>query len=412
MASNTVIHVFDKSDYSKHRLVTIPATPPSALAPSSLRLKTKILGQTTNNLTYALLGFALGWWDIYPQPENTPAPYNDRSKYACIAGWGYAEIVQSTVPDIPAGASVFGYLHIGTGTWDVRVKHTNLKNQIVVLDEHRQHLWKIYNRLQVHPPLSELEHTKGADSLGWDSLMYVLFGTGHNLSTFGFAWKDSVRIHPAGEGNWTAEDANVGDATVIVLNAGGKTGMSFAYALRQDRPKEHQPRTIIGVGSEASKPLLEKSGFYDEVLLNTDGEAAKSLAEASSPRRVLLFDFGSRPGTMAAFTASLSSASAPLSRFFVGGDNRPKKAEDVMKARGQMGEGVQVNANTLREKGIEVGGDKYFEEFGEAWEGFKNKGAIPGTTLVWGEGLEGWEKGWEAFCKDEVRGTEGRVYRL
>ena len=233
---SSVIHVFDKDDFSKHRLAQLPSTPTKPLGPSSLRLKTRILGQTTNNLTYAKLGFATGWWDIYPIPEHASAPYNDRSRYATIAGWGYAEVLQSTIPAVPTGASVYGYLHIGTGTWDVHVEESEGRGQLMVKDEHRQHLWKVYNRLTVRPSLAESINEQGsaADGLGWDALMEVLFGTGYNLSTYGFAWEDVNRIHPAGKEDWTSEDADLRDSVVVILNAGGKTALSFAYALRQN----------------------------------------------------------------------------------------------------------------------------------------------------------------------------------
>lgn len=412
MTSQSLIHVFDQGNYSNHRLVAIPQPAPRPLGPSSLRLKTRILGQSTNNLTYANFGFALGWWAIYPIPDSAPEPFNDRSKYATIAGWGYADVVDSTVPAIPTGASVYGYLHIGTATWDVAVEQAECEGQFVVTNPQRQNLWKLYNRLAVWAPLGDVEKEQGSDGLGWDALMQPLFGTGYNLSTYGFAWEDGLRIHPSGEGAWSAADADVDDALVVVLNAGGKTGMGFAYSLRQCRPEGRRPKTVVGVGSQTSKGLISGCGFYDEVLLYSETEKVKELVAASSFRRILLLDFGSRPGVMVAYTEALSSLSVPLARFFIGGDNRPKKAEDIMKSQVTRGEGVQVNANVLREKGVQVDGEKYFSDFNKAWGEFKKQGAIPGTKLVWGEGLEGWEKGWEAFCKDEVRGDEGRVYRL
>lgn len=84
MSSAPMLHTFEKVDYSKHHLVTLPPSPPPSLPLSSLRLQSKILGLTTNNFSYARLGHVLGWWDIYPQPDETPAPYNDRTIYACI----------------------------------------------------------------------------------------------------------------------------------------------------------------------------------------------------------------------------------------------------------------------------------------------------------------------------------------
>lgn len=418
MASSTApqIHVFDQGNYASHRLVTLPTPESSPLAPSSLRLKTRLLGLTTNNLTYANLGFALGWWDIYPIPENAPAPYNDRKKYATIAGWGYADVVESTVPSIPAGKSaVYGYLHVGNGTWNVSVEETDVKGHILVTSPHRQHLWKIYNRLTLHPAsVSALEQEKGEKSLAYDPLMLPLFGTGYNLNLCGFAWDEEYRIHPFGEGAWSAEDASLDGAVAVVLNAGGKTGMAFAWAVRHARPEAHQPLSIIGVGSQRSRDLISGCGFYDEVLENGDANRVREIVERKKPAKVVLLDFGARPGVLSSFTDALSapSANVPLQRLFIGGDNRPAAPQELMAARGARGEGVQVNANLLREKGVSAGGEKYFEVHDKAWERFKGEGGVKGMEIVWGEGMEGWERGWEAFCRDEVGSGEGRVYRL
>ena len=170
----------------------------------------------------------------------------------------------------------------------------------------------------------------------------------------------------------------------------------------------------MAVCSERSLSFLEKTDFYDEVLLNEDAGNAKALVEKLSPRRVRLLDFGARPGVMASYTSALGSieSTVPLTRFFVGGDNRPAKAEDAVKELGARGDGVQVNANTLRERGIELGGGEYFNQFDRAWAKFKDEDARKVMRLVWDEGMEGWANGWEAFCHDKVRGDEGRVYKL
>ncbi|KAF2827255.1 hypothetical protein CC86DRAFT_369433 [Ophiobolus disseminans] len=411
----TKIHVLDKANYSNHRLVSLQDTTPTTLPPSSLRLRPKILGLTTNNLTYARHGHLMGWYDIYPLPPSTPAPYNDAQTYGRVAAWGYAEIVESSVLGINRGQAVYGFLPISSGLETVCVESAEhggmkIKNQLVVLDAHRQHLWQIYNRYTIFPSLPTLIASRGADALGWDALMQGLFATGYNLSTFGFAWQDERRIHPSGKGEWGQENADLKGAAVVLLNASGKTGLGFAWAVRRARPNAEQPERVIGVGSEVSVDAIRKSGMCDEVYLNSEDEVVKEVVEKSQCRRIVLLDFGAREGVAEKWSSTLSSSSIPFSQITVGGEVKVQNPETARKRLALLGKTVLVNASLLREKGIEVGGEKYFEAFFEAWEEYKKD--ISSMKLQWGTGLEAWEKGWEALCRDEVRADTGLVYNV
>ncbi|KAF2000437.1 hypothetical protein P154DRAFT_522624 [Amniculicola lignicola CBS 123094] len=405
-----VIHVLDKVDYSKHRLVTLPSEPLPPLAPSSLRLRSKIIGLTTNNFSYARLGHLLGWWDIYPQPTNTPAPYNKWEDYGRIAGWGYAEILESTVPEIPAGQSVYGYIAVGTLPFDVTIEATGLKNQIFVTSSHRQHLWKIYNRYRVEPPLPKLVEEKGLDSLGWDTYS-GLWGTAYNLNRYAFAWTYANLIHPGGDGEWSTEDANLNDAAVVILNASGKTGMAFAYVLRHARPKEHQPKTIIGVCSAKSKPTAEKSSFYDQVVLYSDEKGGAEAISQAKPRRIVLLDFGARTGVASAWRF-ISVLGIPSTTIIVGGEVKPEHPEEVTRRRMKSPGATICNASELLGKGIGTEGDGYFENYHRHFDDFKKEGGYPGTKLKWGADMGDWEKEWEALCKDDVAPETGLVFKL
>ena len=415
--SGAKTHILDKTDYSKHCLVTISHDSRPPLGSSSLRFRSKILGLTTNNLTYARHGHLMGWYDIYPLPSTVPAPYNDSEAYAHIAAWGYAEILGSTVPGISAGRTIYGFLPISSRVEHVRVDHAEhngkiMNNHMIVLDQHRQHVWTIYNRLQVCESLAELERGKGIDSLGWDSLMQGLFATSYNLSTYAFAWNETNRTHPSGKGEWSAVDADLRDATIVILNASGKTGMSFAYNLRQNRPRDDQPKSIIGVGSPASVDTITHSGLYDQAVLNSEAEATASSIAQSGTRRILQFDFGARQGANEAWKSALSSTSVPFTLITVGGEVSVQDPEKARKRLATLGSTTLVHASNLREKGIEIEGAKYFDVFYDAFEEFKKRATGMGMKLSWGEGLEEWENGWGAFCRDEVRADTGLVYRL
>jgi hypothetical protein len=87
-----------------------------------------------------------------------------------------------------------------------------------------------------------------------------------------------------------------------------------------------------------------------------------------------------------------------------------EKAKKRMESRATLN---IVNASLIREKGIEVGGEKYFEAFYGAWEEFKRRAIESGgMELQWGKGVQSWEEGWEALVRDEVRASTGLVYRL
>ncbi|KAL6705292.1 hypothetical protein ACN47E_007102 [Coniothyrium glycines] len=357
----------------------------------------------------------MGWYDIYPIKSDFPAPFNNREKYARIAAWGYAEVVGSKLAGIAAGQTLYGFLPISTSYEDLRVEYSQhngevMSDQIVVLDEHRQHVLKIYNRYQVCPPLSQLEHHKGLDSLGWDSLLQDLFATSFNMSKHAFAWEDQNRIHPSGQGDWSAADADLRDATVIVLNALSKTGMSFAYSLRHNRPEKHQPKTIIGVGSSASINTIASSGLYDQAVLNSDAEAVAVDIANSRTRRIVQFDFGVREGAYEHWKSAIARTSIAFTLITVGGETCVQNPEKAHKRLANLSEIVQVNAPKLREKGIESEGAEDFQEFSRAFDNFKGK--IAGMRLKWGEGLEGWKDGWEALCRDEVKADTGLVYRV
>lgn len=371
----------------------------------------------------------MGWYDTYPLPSTTPPPYNDPTKYGRVAAWGYAEILESTVEGIEKGMSVYGYLPSSTEWEDVIIERARdardgsvIRDQIVVVDAHRQHLWKLYNRYRVCGPLPQpAGESEGIDQLGWVALMMGPFTVGHNLCCYVFPWQgyedesQKRRIHPTGNGEWSDEDADLGGATVVLLNASGKTAFCFAYALRHCRPVEHQPDRIIGVGSKASIQTIKRTGWYDDVALYDDFDDTIKKVKVSGTKRTLLFDFGARPGANTNWRAALSSLTPniPFMLVTVGGEVAPQDPEKAAQRLANRAALNIVNASLLQEKGIEVAGERYFKDLYAAFEAFwrhtKDLGIL---KLKWGEGLNDWNRGWEMFCKDDVRAEVGLVYNI
>jgi hypothetical protein len=426
--SQPATHVLSLTNYTTHHLVSLNPKPPTPLPPSSLRLRTKILSLTTNNLSYARIGHLMGWYSTYPLPTTTPHPYNDPKKYGRVAAWGYAEILESTVKGIDKGMSVYGYLPSSTEWEDVTVERARdvqsgsvIGDQIVVTNTHRQHLWKLYNRYRVCGSSSQLaRESEERDAMGWVALMMGPFTVGHNLCRYVFTSRagsegDARRIHPTGNGDWSAEDAELRGATVVVLNASGKTASCFAYALRHCLPIEHQPDSVIGVGSMASTDMIKRTGWYDHVTRYDNFDDTLQQIKHSGTKRTILFDFGARPGANTKWRSALSSLSpmVPFTLVTVGGEVAPQDPEKAAQRLANRASLNIVNASLLQEKGIEVAGEEYFNDLYTAFEAFWMRARDAGMLkFKWGEGLEDWERGWEMLCKDEVRADTSLVYSL
>ena len=59
------------------------------LGPDQARVRVDSFGLTANNVTYAVFGAAMQYWDFFPTAEP--------ETWGCIPVWGFADVVESTV---------------------------------------------------------------------------------------------------------------------------------------------------------------------------------------------------------------------------------------------------------------------------------------------------------------------------
>src|SRR5207247_992845 len=62
-------------------------------------LRVDRVGVTANNVTYALLGDAMHYWDFFP---TTPG-------WGLVPLWGFGEVIASAADGVHAGSRVYGY---------------------------------------------------------------------------------------------------------------------------------------------------------------------------------------------------------------------------------------------------------------------------------------------------------------
>jgi hypothetical protein len=86
-----------RNDLSQFRL---SETAPLTARDGEVVLRVDCFGLTANNITYALLGDKLRYWDHFPAPEG----------WGVVPVWGFAEVDQSTVEGIDPGTRLYGLL--------------------------------------------------------------------------------------------------------------------------------------------------------------------------------------------------------------------------------------------------------------------------------------------------------------
>lgn len=413
MSEIPAIQVLEKERYFTQHLVSLPdAVPYPPLGPSSVRVRTKVMSLTSNNMTYAKAGFLLKWWGVHPLPHSTPAKFNDATKYGRINCWGFAEVLDSTHPSVAKGSYLWGYLPIGTLAQDLIVEKGNVPGQVFVKNDYRQDIFPIYNRYFVFPPDLGSHIESRAESVAYDSILRIMYETSYLVSRFVFTTEPKETVSPAPEGvAWDSNKADIKGATIICLAPGSKVALSFARDLRQG---EKKPVTkVIGAASDYSIEFVRETGEYDEVI-STSEEPSKVLAEIPNDGKVVLVDFGGRGGIADKWATAISKTDKNVLLLDVGREISEQSSSEVLASFQQSGdstyESVQINASDMRDRAIaKVGEEKYFRDFEKAWDTFK-KTPIRGLRISWGTGLDDVLKGWESLAAGTVQANEGLVY--
>lgn len=211
----------------------IVAPPADALGPGQARLRVDTFGLTTNNVTYAVFGDAMGYWDFFPTGDPS---------WGRVPVWGFAEVVESTVSGCEVGERLYGYLPMGSEliVEPGRADERGLSD----LAEHRRPMAGAYNRYVRCAADPVYDPTREAQQM----LLYPLFFTSFVVDDF-FADHDDFAT-----------------GTVVVSSASSKTAIGVAFLAHR------RGRRVIGLTSASNRRFVGDLGIYDEVV-DYDGTA-------------------------------------------------------------------------------------------------------------------------------------------
>ncbi len=190
------------------------------------------VGVTANNVTYALVGEAMRYWDFFPA----------RDGWGRVPLWGFADVVASEADGVAVGTRVYGYLPTSSHL----VVRPDKVDEIGFRDssEHRSTLpgpYNIYARTTGDPAYE-------AQREDLQVLYRPLFITSFMLDDF------------------LADNGFFGAESLVISSASSKTsyGVAFCVGLRPDRPR------VVGLTSARNVEFTTSLGCYDEVVTYDD----------------------------------------------------------------------------------------------------------------------------------------------
>lgn len=307
------MHVVSKTNSKEH--LTLPANtvhlPP--LAHGDIRLQTRLISLTANNLSYARLGHIANWWDAFPVPQFLPAPYNDIEKYGIVPTWGYAEIIESRIDGLTEGTIVYGFWPSSTLPVDLQLVPAKPEGHYIDMTSRRHRLWSYYHRYTI--PRQPVDLT--SQTLAAQTVFKPLFECAHTLNTYVLGL---MAVHPCprtlSDEEWSHADLSA--TAVISLSASGKTARAFNDALLNNRKPDTGPLGLLAITTDPSSLMLTQRNHTSSTQTKTLSYPSSLTSETITflntlaAQKILLVDFGGRADSPPPrFTSTCKRTSPP-----------------------------------------------------------------------------------------------------
>ena len=259
----------NKTDFRQTRLVTKGTTiATSSLQSGEVMVKMERFAFTANNLTYAVTGDQIGYWQFFP-------PHDDaEEKWGVIPVWGFARVVESNHDDVPVGERLYGYFppaeHLIMAPTSVS------KSKFIDGIVHRAKLppgYNVYRRVAAEPGYKPQ----------FDNHRMLLWP----LHVTSFCLWDKLK-----DNQW------YGAQQIIIVSASSKTSLGLAYALQDD---EDSP-AVLGITSQRNLDFVNQLNAYDESV------TYDNLSAIDSDKAAVIVDFSGNAELVNGLSESLADS--------------------------------------------------------------------------------------------------------
>jgi hypothetical protein len=200
----------------------------ATLPEDALLVKIDRFAFTANNITYAVLGDQLKYWQLFPAPDG----------FGNIPVWGFGDVIASKHPGVAVGERLFGYFPMATHLVieAADVSRRGLRDAAA----HRQGVAPVYNayaRVGGDPAFAGRQGD-------YQALLRPLFML-------------SFLVH-----DYLGEHQFYGARSVMLSSASSKTAFGLAHLLDTLR----KDIRVIGLTSAANTDFVQSLGCYDDVV--------------------------------------------------------------------------------------------------------------------------------------------------
>lgn len=227
-----------RDDFHQHRVVDDEAAA-TELVDGEIRVRINRFAFTANNITYAVAGDMIGYWQFFP------AVGDDAEGWGVIPVWGFAEVIDCKAEGVSVGEKLFGYFPPAD---ELTMLPTRMSEHGFIDGAvHRSQLPAGYNRYR------RVQAEAGYSASGDDErmLLWPLYATA-------FCLGDSLL-----DNGW------YGAEQVLIISASSKTSIGLAYALRSI---DGAPRSV-GITSSRNLDFVSSIGVYDDLCCYDDVSA-------------------------------------------------------------------------------------------------------------------------------------------
>jgi len=209
------------------RTCRVEDSPTPELEEGQALLRVARFGLTANNITYAVFGDGMRYWDFFPAPEG----------WGRVPTWGFAEVAASRAEGVEVGTRLYGYLPPSTHLVVTPARAD--AHGFVDAAPHRQPLPSAYQRYLS----TATDPFSAQDTEALQMLLRPLFSTA-------FLIDDALE-----------DDGRTEAGPILISSASSKTSVAAAFLLSQ-RPGVE----VVGLTSGRSRAFVEGLGIYAHVV--------------------------------------------------------------------------------------------------------------------------------------------------